>query len=211
MTLGPTIIRKCVSCGNLFSQRTIGSGNTFGATQWSDGKMDAPMLPDEPSLVKCPHCGNLIWIDEQEVVGEIDGWRSRTHANPSFENVASYETPTFNEYVVFLNDGSYDENQERYVRLRAWWHSNDFRRITTLAHPLTDSEIANMEAFALLLDEHDETDRLIKAEVFRELGRFADAENLLEHPFSEEIMPAVDLIRELVRQREQKVTELKLD
>jgi hypothetical protein len=66
-----------------------------------------------------------------------------------------------------------------------------------------------MEAFALLLDEHDETDRLMKAEIYRELGRFADAEGLLKRPFSEGIMPAVDLIRELVRQRERKVTKLR--
>ena len=41
----------------------------------------------------------------------------------------------------------------------------------------------------------------MKAEVYRELGRFADAESLLEHPFSDAMMPAVDLIRELVRKR----------
>jgi hypothetical protein len=67
-----------------------------------------------------------------------------------------------------------------------------------------------MEAFALLLDEHVETDRLMKAEVYRELGRCPDAEGLLEHPFSEEITPAVDLIRELVRQRERSLTKLQV-
>jgi hypothetical protein len=66
-----------------------------------------------------------------------------------------------------------------------------------------------MEAFALLLDEQDETGRLMKAEVYRELGRFREADSLLERSFSEEIMPAVDFIRELVRQREQNVTELR--
>lgn len=55
---------------------------------------------------------------------------------------------------------------------------------------------------------HTET-RLVKAEVYRELGKFEDAERLLEQPFSDAMTPAVDLIRELVRQREQKVTELR--
>lgn len=209
MTLGPTIIRKCKECGELFSQNTIGSGNTFGATQWTDGKLDAPMLPDQPSLVKCPHCGNLVWIDEQEEVGEIGGWRSRNQETQSFERVKSYHTPSFDDYIVFLNDRSYDKSQEQYVRLRAWWHGNDFRRITNLVLPLSDPEVANMEAFALLLDEQDETGRLMKAEVYRELGRFSEADSLLERSFSEVIMPAVDFIRELVRQREQRVTELR--
>ena len=30
------------------------------------------MLPDRPSLVKCPHCKTLIWIGEQKQVGEVD-------------------------------------------------------------------------------------------------------------------------------------------
>ena len=67
-----------------------------------------------------------------------------------------------------------------------------------------------MEAFALLLDEQDETDRLMKAEVYRELGRFADAESLLEHPFSEEIMPMVDLIRRLIDTRQSCVYKLSI-
>jgi hypothetical protein len=209
MTLGPTIIRKCKECGELFSQNTIGSGNTFGATQWTDGKLDAPMLPDQPSLVKCPHCGNLVWIDEQEEVGEIGGWRSRDHETQSFERVKSYHTPSFDDYIAFLNDCSYDKSQEQYVRLRAWWRGNDFRRITNLVLPLSDTEVANMEAFALLLDEQDETGRLMKAEVYRELGKFENADRLLEQPFSDAMTPTVDLIRELVRQREQNVTELR--
>lgn len=209
MTLGPTFIRKCIGCGNLFSQRTIGSGNTFGATQWSDGKMDAPMLPDQPTLVKCPSCSAVIWIEDQEVVGEISKWGSRGEAKPAFENAQSYVTPTFDDYIEFLNVGSCNKEQQRYVRLRALWHRNDFQRFTGTALLQTDSEIANMEAFALLLDEHDETDRLIKAEVYRELGKFEDTERLLEQPFSDAMTPAVDLIRELVRQKEQKVTELR--
>jgi hypothetical protein len=209
MTLGPTIIRKCKECGELFSQDTIGSGNTFGATQWTDGKLDAPMLPDQPALVKCPTCSAVVWIEEQEVVGEISKWGSRGETNPAFENAQSYDTPTFDDYIEFLNLGSCNKEQQRYVRLRAWWHSNDFQRFTGSEFPPTDSKIANMEAFALLLDEHDETDRLMKAEVYRELGKFENADRLLEQPFSDAMTPTVDLIRELVRQREQNVTELR--
>jgi hypothetical protein len=209
MTLGPTIIRKCKECGELFSQNTIGSGNTFGATQWTDGKLDAPMLPDQPALVKCPSCGVVIWIEEQEVVGEISKWGSRGEETPMYDNAQSYDTPNFDDYIAFVDSGNCNMEQQSYVRLRAWWHGNDFRRITNLVLPLSDPEVANMEAFALLLDEQDETGRLMKAEVYRELGRFSEADSLLERSFSEEIMPAVDLIRELVRQREQRVTEFR--
>ena len=210
MTLGPTVIRKCIGCGELFSQRTIGSGNTFGATHWSDGKMDAPMLPDQPALVKCPTCGAVVWIEEQEVVGEISKWGSRGETNPAFDNAKSYVTPTFDDYIEFLKLGSCNKDQQRYVRLRAWWHRNDFQRFTGLALPQTDSEISNMEAFAQLLDERDETDRLMKAEVYRELGRFADAESLLQHPFPPAMMPAALRIRQLSQSRNSRVEKLEM-
>jgi hypothetical protein len=32
------------------AQRTLASGNTIGARFWTDGKMEAPMLPDQPAL-----------------------------------------------------------------------------------------------------------------------------------------------------------------
>jgi len=49
------------------------SGNTFGATFWTDGKRDAPMLPDLPEFVKCPHCKLLLWINEQEELLDAEG------------------------------------------------------------------------------------------------------------------------------------------
>jgi uncharacterized Zn finger protein len=60
MIPGPTVIYECSSCGKHIEQQTIVSGNTFGARFWTDGKVDAPMLPDEPWLVKCQHCGILV-------------------------------------------------------------------------------------------------------------------------------------------------------
>jgi hypothetical protein len=42
----------------------ISSGNTHGAVLWTDGKMEAPMLPDEPWLLKSPDDDILFWTDE---------------------------------------------------------------------------------------------------------------------------------------------------
>ena len=71
MLPGPTIVRSCTECHGLIAEYTLGSGNTFGATFWTDGKMDAPMLPDEPALVECPHCRAPLWIEDQEQIGEM--------------------------------------------------------------------------------------------------------------------------------------------
>lgn len=66
MLPGPKIIRKCSKCKNLVQQETLMSGNTLGARYYTDGKMEAPMLPYLQYLIKCPHCNYLIWINKQK-------------------------------------------------------------------------------------------------------------------------------------------------
>ena len=209
MTPGPTIIRECSACGKHIAQHTIVSGNTFGARFWTDGKRDAPMLPDQPWLVKCQHCGTLLWIDEQEQVGEIDPWASETDDSIRFADARPGLTPTLHEYAEFLGAGVSDRNKERYVRLRVWWAGNDPRREAGTAMQLDSFEAKNLRAFLVLLDEADETDRLMKAEVLRELGEFYDAEKLLATGFDDKLIQAVSIIRGLIQKRSTTVAEMK--
>ncbi len=71
MTPGPTIFRKYSACSKAIEQDTIGSGNTFGATFWIDGKREALMLPDQHWLVMCPHChepcGLMNWLNSAKL------------------------------------------------------------------------------------------------------------------------------------------------
>jgi len=59
---GPDIIRRCTGCGSGVTERTMLSGNTFGAKIWTDGKLaqehsqsqrmaDNPMHPSRGSAV----------------------------------------------------------------------------------------------------------------------------------------------------------------
>jgi len=56
MVIGSDIYYKCPACGKVLKNRSILSGNTFGATFYSDGRRNALMLPDIPNLTKCPKC-----------------------------------------------------------------------------------------------------------------------------------------------------------
>lgn len=211
MTPGQTIIRECSSCGKHIAQDTIRSGNTFGAHYWTDGKRDAPMLPDLPWLAKCPHCNSLVWIDEQKQVGEIDPWGSKTGDADKFPDAAPASTPTLQDYAGFLQAGVSDEKKERYVRLRAWWTGNDPRRVKGQSTPLDSFEVENLRAFVTLLDEFEENDRIMKAEVLRELGEFSAAENLLATDFGDELSQAVSIINDLTRERTTTVAEMKFE
>lgn len=71
MTPGPTLVVSCPSCSAQHLQATLGSGNTLGAVWWSDGKCDAPMLPELPVVTRCTACARLFWVHEAKSVGEL--------------------------------------------------------------------------------------------------------------------------------------------
>lgn len=208
MTPGSTIIRECSACGKHIAQHTINSGNTFGARFWTDGKRDAPMLPDQPWLVKCPHCSSLVWIDEQMQVGEIEPWGPRGEGLTKFTDALPASAPTLREYSAYLLAGVEAGDKERYVRLRTWWAGNDARRNGVQHKPLTEVETANLLAFSALLNEKEDNDRLMKAEALRELGMFDEAEVLLATQFPKELMQAIEVIRSLNQSRKATVAEM---
>ena len=211
MTPGPTIIRKCSACGKHIAQHTIGSGNTFGARFWTDGKRDAPMLPDEPWLVKCPHCSALVWIDEQKEVGKIEPWGPKGKASDRFEDARPASEPNLAEYTAFLSAGVLRRKKEHYVRLRTWWAGNDARREGGHVTQMTEAETANLRAFLSLLHEKEDNDRIMKAEALRELGMFENAQALLATQFEEGLMQAVGIIRALNQKRSTTVEEMKFE
>jgi hypothetical protein len=69
-------------------------------------------------------------------------------------------------------------------------------------------EIENLRALITLLDENDETDRIMKAEAHRELGEFENAEKLLAMPFGDELKDAAGFIRNQNKQGITSVTEM---
>lgn len=72
MKPGPIYIYQCPNCDKLMSQWSILSGNTFGATLYSDGKMIAPMLSELPRISKCKKCGFFTWLNKLEPIGSYN-------------------------------------------------------------------------------------------------------------------------------------------
>ena len=88
-----------------------------------------------------------------------------------------------------------------YLRLRFWQLNNHARRGRRDAASLSDIERANLVELRTLLG-NDDADRLIKAEISRELGEFERAEALLTDPVAPEFTPMVERLRPLVAARE---------
>jgi hypothetical protein len=196
MTPGPTLILLPRGCLTPLRCSTIGSGNTFGALFWTDGKCEAPMLPDEPSLLKHPTESVLFWRNQCKEIGEIDFW-SNDAANPEWNDLPEVEEPNETDYLAALNSPlSKPKSKEKYIRMRLWWLGNDpIRRDKTIT--LSDSHQVNMLHLLTLLKDKTCEELLMKAEILRELSRFDEALLLLQHPFPKDYQDAVKQIKKL--------------
>lgn len=64
MIPGPANILSCPYCGGKKSVMSLISGNTIGATVWSDTRRHYPMLPEVSPIQQCPHCFRFYFIEQ---------------------------------------------------------------------------------------------------------------------------------------------------
>ena len=207
MLPGPTIIKRCSFCSKSIEHYTVASGNTFGATFWTDGKREAPMLPDQPLLLLCPHCNAALWIDELEELGEFEYSENRPN---KFNDAIPCKTPSINNYVTLLERGVGSREKERYLRLQLWWADNGLRRTSATEVPISVREASNMKALAEMLDEKNADDLVMKAEVMRELGCYDDAKVLLEKSVDNSMRDVVEFLKVLCERGDRYVREIRL-
>ncbi len=194
MLPGAVIIRKCRKCGSEYSERTLMSGNTFGAIMWSDGLMLAPMLPDSDYLIKCPQCKNLTWIDDDKIVRKLE-----LH-DENFDNLyrPEYLRPEKEDFFNAIKDHSIntETERERYLRIKYWQQSNrKFRGGKNLDQKFTADESENLYKLIEHLDQNSDEDNIMMAEIYRELGEFNKCIELLDKNFPDEFQSTVEKIR----------------
>ena len=204
---GPDIIRECPKCKTALAQQTMMSGNTFGARFWTDGKMVAPMSPDSPRLVKCPNCKALFWIDEARELGKRAWW----YEHNKWPLAPGPDLPSEADFLNMLATTELPQEKERYVRHSAWWAANDAIRMTENATiSFSPAQEENLHALAGLLDEKEPQQRIAKAEIYRELGRFEKCVKLLAQPFEQDHYNRIAaFIRKLAEERSRRVEEVK--
>lgn len=221
MLPGPDRIVACPNCSALAKYMTLQSGNTIGAELWTDGHRIAPMMPRPPAVVACHACGACYWLADARVVGEIEpnlyGGKPARSANPAHAAAPEVAEPDEDTFYRALGTGlAATPEQQRTVRILAWWRSNDAARArpkSGAAAGARESEArrANLEALAALLDEGDEDDRIRKAEVCRELGDFAPALALLERCTTPDCARVVGQLRSLCEARDTRVRRFQFD
>jgi tetratricopeptide (TPR) repeat protein len=166
------------------------------------------MLPHLPDVIKCPDCDKLFRFSTNDGIEESD-YKGKARAQWPKE-------PTFEDLLEFAGNQDLTRQQEREVRISAWWIANDEsrrslsrrRRNTELSHlgaaPGHTNGTAfaqNLEQLLVLLDGDEPSDWLMGAEILRELGRFSEATSRLNRPFPKKFQ---SLIRTLQNQCEQR-------
>ena len=207
MIPGPTTIISCPHCGQYVKRKSLISGNTFGPKLWSDGKRIAPMLPEFPSLVLCKKCNHFYWIKDAKEVEKVNEFvlieADDQPENEKWKNINYVEFPTFHQYIKALETIS----EERFLRMNMWWSFNDYIRIGHENKITPDMQKLNTENLILLLtllNEANENDLLMKAEVLRNLGRFEESRHLLNKVESPDLIEVKEkFLAEINKQNKQ--------
>jgi len=219
MIPGPDKIIECPNCKGFARVFTLVSGNTFGARRWTDGKMIAPMLPRPPAITKCRDCGHYFWLSDAKKVGELPslwGVEEKKKIPPEWRTAEHVRELSEAEYFEAIKKGAAErEEQELHLRIGAWWAGNDLLRYQGQSFVDKSRIVArspeatmNLESLLELLNIGDSDQRLMKAEVLRELGRFEEAIRLLEFDFPSEYGSVVVLIRNLAQKKDPIVREI---
>jgi hypothetical protein len=200
------------------------SGNTFGATHYSDLRVDAPMMPSYPRITKCVRCDCSFWLDETtKVEGAImpqiahfydDNFTPDETKNPAFGDqlelhpALSLDRESIKD-ALFMNVQR-DEEDEKYLRyLLLWAYHKQLEDGTILREALNEDldYLDNIDALLKLI-EGDKDSTVFCAELNRFAGRFDRCFALLE-PFIEEFMgPIVGEIHDRCLEGNRDVFEL---
>ncbi len=203
---GPDLFKECPSCRKPFKQGSLLSAFLAPGPVWTDGRDPTSEFMEYLHVwlrfVKCPACGRLIWIDEASDLGQAVAWGS----DRRWPGASYYDIPSEQDYLDALeSDSAADPDRVHYLRLRAWWAANDSFREGPRLQPtasLSSRALRNMRHLYDSLSESIEDQRLMKAELARELGLFDEAERLLAFPFSGHYRHVLKVVSDLVGQRQ---------
>ncbi len=184
---------SCPFCGGTKEVMSLVSGNTCGATVWSDTRRDYPMLPEVSPIQECPHCHKFYFIEQA---------RHKYSDDPESE-MRSFGKLGKLTYEQLIRAKKQME-KILLVRMQRWIlnhqifmaYNDCFRREPEkIAYPPTEEDVKiYRETIAELLDGIDQSEdyELFHAELLRESGRFEEAKEILHKHKSEEDRWVVD-------------------
>jgi hypothetical protein len=146
----------------------------------------------------------IIWLQDQIKVNEIPNYLTflgeETKADKSLTALPFYDDASETELAAFLEVNSLQTDREAYARTMLWRLGNNKRR-TGIESPLSDLEVKNLQKLIEIVSLHDAESVLLKIEMFRELGRFEDAQKLLKFNFAENCQHIAEAQQQFLEQK----------
>ena len=208
MLPGPVEIIQCPDCDQKFKKSTMMSGNTMGATFWTDGKREAPMLSESIAVSFCKECSSYFWVDEAEVVDEAP---PDSH---KYLDLDYLKKLTLEQYIDALQKIEIRSDQDEFYLLRQiWWKYNDYYREDKDAEIPQDIKKVIPDLLDRLLNNfNEENDErlLMKGELLRELGQFKAAEKTLNKISNPEYKEVKQFIMKLTKNENSELKELEM-
>lgn len=199
-------IKQCPNCDCEFAAWNVGSCNTFGATLYTNGFVDGPMYDESDALLACPECNKYIWWDDiptRESMRDSQYFREQ-RSLPNASRVADYED-------VLQEAPWKNEVQEKYLRIKAWRELSVRYCDFTQTIELPPVQEANLLRLLQLLDTNSLDDSIMKADVFRALGRFDECLEQLARPFDDEYLRTINAIKKLAIRKKRHVGVVDLE
>lgn len=210
MQLGPTNLYKCPFCGKEKKLLSLISGNTFGAVVWSDTFRDYPMLPEPSRVQHCPECEKYFFLDDiQPTVLKDEMWKefrigcSETgsldymESREAMNQFAGYTLAEDQEEWLHLNLlYSFNDWRTRELMVvrknlkglkgkdggwaEGWRESAQKQETECLARTMSDEDRALFHRNAQWLKARFPENRLLHAELHREMGEFEECLAILD-------------------------------
>ena len=174
----------CPHCGAEKEIIQFMSGNTFGAVLWSDAKREAPMLPTPSPVQKCQRCGHFFFLDkavkaEGNTYSFEQGWLTFDDSIRAFEELSNQGKDTLELLTIII----------------AWAYNDMLRKNQEPTQEQTavfkNRILENLSQGILTENE------LLKAELYREIGRYEECISILEN-FPPEGTFLENLIKEII-------------
>lgn len=190
MLPAPAQLYKCPHCGKTKPMLSLMSGNTFGGELWSDGRAIYPMLPKLSTIQKCSHCGRYSLLRKWRDTGKTSkksfgetGELTYSEAKEAYvELSASMSDPSEISAISVSFVQAYNDQFRRPRPRKAIQENKLIDSISGAFCSPQEEDIllvikATKQAIETLDDSED--NRLLKAELLRELGRWGEARRVL--------------------------------
>lgn len=224
MTPGNARILVCPFCGQEKEVMSFSESCSFGTT-WSDGKYDIPF--DVSYVQRCPSCGKYYIMERQEEVkhskyesGE-DGYLIYPEMKEAFAQLSEEGLMNkieevrlrmmlhhaYNDYYYCGKDDSFFHGRLRIIR-----RTRDDPNMIRKKKAINKEDKKLFHDNAIWLIENYITNRVLKAEFYREIGEYQASYDLLESLKEDDSLRCVILqIREKLDNNDCKVFEVEDD